>query len=111
MPFTLTDSAYAKLKWFVAIVMPAMIALYVGTAQIWDWSNVEAVAGTGALLTAFLGTVLGITSYNYNKSDNADGQIVVTEHENGISYALQLEKTPEELAKMKSVTFKVEPTT
>jgi hypothetical protein len=109
MPFTLSDSTYAKLKWLVAIVLPAFTAFYVGLAQIYNWGNAEAVAGTVALLTAFLGTLLGVTSYTYNKNDVADGQIVVTEKEDGMSYSLQLEKTPEELAQMRRVTFKVEP--
>lgn len=103
----LSDKWYGRLKWLVAIVLPAISALYFGLAQIYEWGNGEQVVGTLALLTTFLGTILGVTSRQYNKNNMGDGQIVVSSADDVTSMSLQLEKTPEELAAMKRVSFKV----
>lgn len=104
----LNDIWYSRLKWGVAIVLPALSSLYFGLANIYGWSNAEQVVGTLALLTTFLGTLLGVSTRNYNKTSVADGQIQVNTAEDGTpSLALQLEKTPEELAALRKVRFDV----
>ena len=104
----LSDVWYGRLKWFVSIVMPAIGSLYFGLAQSFAWANGEQVLGVIALTATFLGTVLGISSKNYNKTATGDGEIVVTHQEDGPpAFSLRLEKTPEELEGMKKISFDV----
>ena len=104
----LSDVWYTRMKWFVSIVLPAFGSLYFGLAQSFDWVNGEQVLGVIALGTTFLGTVLGISSKNYNKTSHGDGEIVVTPQEDGPpAFSLRLEKTPEELQEMKTISFDV----
>lgn len=105
-PFTLSDKAYAIVKWFVAVVMPAFSSLYFGLGNIYEWANVENVIGTSALITTFLGAVMGLSSKQYNKSVG-HGDIVVREEDGQMKQSLQLEKTPEELAELSKVIFQV----
>lgn len=107
-PFQLSERLYNQLKWFVTIVLPAFGTFYVTLGQTFaDLPNPEGVAAAVLAITTFLGALLGISTHNYNKNHVATGTIVVTEHENGYHQALQLEKTPEELAQLERVTFNV----
>ena len=106
----LGEKAYMRLKWLVTIVLPATSALYFGLAGVWDLPNAENVVGTIAVVTTFLGVILGISTTRYNNQNMGDGQIVVTppsEDGEDPGFALQLEKTPQELEMMSRVTFKV----
>lgn len=63
----LPDKVYDVLKWITLIVLPAIASLYFGLAQIWGFPYGEQVVGTIAVVCTFLGTILGISSANYNK--------------------------------------------
>lgn len=63
----LPDNVYDSFKWLVQIVLPACATLYFALAGIWGFPYGEQVVGTIAALTTFLGVVLGISTYNYNK--------------------------------------------
>lgn len=63
----MTNNLYDKLKWTVLIGLPAISALYFGLSQIWGLPYAEQVVGTIAVIAVFGGTVLGISSHNYNK--------------------------------------------
>lgn len=65
----LTNKQYDVLKWVVAIVMPAAgTFLGVVFTQI-NWDQSESFLIVWTALTAFMGTVLGVSSNNYGKSD------------------------------------------
>lgn len=68
----LTNKAYDTLKWIAQILLPALATLYFGIAQIWGLPYAEAVIGTISIVDAFLGTLLGISTYKYNKTTKPD---------------------------------------
>lgn len=66
----LSNKVYDVLKWIAIICLPAISALYFGLSQIWGLPFGEEVVGTIALISTFLGALLGISSANYNKELN-----------------------------------------
>ena len=107
--FMLSDKTYDFVKRLVQIILPAFSALYFGLAQIWGLPAAEEVVGTIALLTTFLGVVLGISTSTYKSSGAAyDGRVLVTIPEDGPKqFMLELNGDPEELENRESITFKV----
>lgn len=63
----LTNRTYDILKWIVMIALPALTTAYVGLAAIWNFPFAEEVAKTSAVVCALLGTLLGISTAEYNK--------------------------------------------
>lgn len=63
----LSNKLYDVLKFIAQIVLPALGGLYFGLAKLWGFPYGEEIVGTIALLDTFLGTLLGISTYNYNK--------------------------------------------
>lgn len=61
------NNTYDFLKWTTLIGIPAAAALYSGFAQLFAWPYAAEVTQAAALICAFLGTVLGISNYQYNK--------------------------------------------
>ena len=66
----MNNKVYDVLKFVAQIVLPALATLYFGLAQIWGLPYAEAIIGTISIVDAFLGTILGISTYNYNKIQN-----------------------------------------
>lgn len=64
----LPDKVYDILKWVVVLVLPAIGSLYFGLASIWGFPYGEEVVGTITVLETFLGTILGISTVQYNKN-------------------------------------------
>jgi hypothetical protein len=49
-----------------------------------------------------------MSTRNYNQQSHGDGQVVITHpEEDTMALSLRLEKAPEELAKMKTISFDV----
>lgn len=70
----MTDKMYDVLKWVAQILLPAVATLYFAIAQIWGLPYGEQIVGTITAIDAFLGALLGISTYQYNKrSDNDAG--------------------------------------
>lgn len=61
----LTNKQYDLAKRVVTIVAPAAITLITGLGALYKFDT-TAITGTIALLTTFAGTVLWISSKNYN---------------------------------------------
>ena len=70
--FILSDSVYTVLKWVTMIVLPALATAYVGLASIWQWPYADEVAKTTAVICALLGTLLSISTAQYNKQEPPD---------------------------------------
>ena len=70
--FLLSDSVYTVLKWVTMIVLPALATAYVGLASIWQWPYADEVAKTTAVICTLLGTLLGISTAQYNKQGPPD---------------------------------------
>ena len=65
--FELSDKAYNKLKYIVQIILPA-IATFIGILGLslgLPYTELIVTIFTAAI--ALLGSILGISSYNYNK--------------------------------------------
>ena len=63
----LSNKSYDVLKWIAQIGLPALTTLYVAIGGIWGLAYVKEVAGTLSAIDLFLGTILGISTINYNK--------------------------------------------
>jgi hypothetical protein len=68
----MTDRMYDVLKWVAQILLPAVATLYFAIAQIWGLPYGEEIVGTITAIDAFLGALLGISTYQYNKDRNND---------------------------------------
>lgn len=61
------DKIYDVLKWITMIVLPALTTAYVGLSAIWGWPYSTEVAKTSAVICVLLGSLLGISTAEYNK--------------------------------------------
>lgn len=66
----LSDKAYTVLKWLTLICIPAFTTAYVGLAAIWNFPYADQVAKTSAVVCVLLGSLLGISTAEYNRSKN-----------------------------------------
>lgn len=67
----LTDKMYNALKWIAQIVLPALGTLYAALAGIWGFPYGEQIVGTIVAIDLFLGSLLGISTSQYNKQNEA----------------------------------------
>lgn len=72
MKFRLSNSIYDLLKYVAQIVLPAIGTLYFALASIWGLPYGEQIVGTITAIDCFLGALLGVSTYQYNK--NKEGQ-------------------------------------
>lgn len=63
----LTNKAYDVLKWLTLICIPALTAAYVGLASVWGFPYAEEIAKTSAVVCTLLGSLIGISTAQYNK--------------------------------------------
>lgn len=82
---TISNKTYTILKWLVQLVLPALGTCYFALCGIWGFPYGEEVVGTIAAVTTFLGVILGITGYNYDKSGK------------GINGTLIIDKLPDDI--------------
>ena len=66
------NKVYDILKWVAMIVLPATATLYLGLSQTWGFPYGEEVSATITLIDTFLGTVLMISTSQYNKKVNVN---------------------------------------
>lgn len=105
-------AVYDKLKFIALILLPAFSTLYFTLGAIWSLPAVQEVIGTIASIDAFLGTLLGLTTMSYRRSDaRFDGNLEVSTNDmTGIkTFSLALNKDPEHLENSQEVLFKVTP--
>ena len=65
----LSNKVYDVLKWIALILLPATGTLYFALSGIWGLPYGEQIVGTITAIDTFLGAILGISSINYNKSN------------------------------------------
>lgn len=68
----LSNKAYDILKWIALYLLPALGTLYFALAGIWAFPYGEEVVGTITAIDTFLGVLLGISTAQYNKENNAE---------------------------------------
>lgn len=106
----LPSKVYDFMKWLIQVVIPAFGALYYGLAQIFQsFPNPEGVVAALALVCAFLGVVLGISSRQYFRSDQVfDGAVVMAPGENGdLEAHAGLVTPPEKIADKTHIVLRV----
>ena len=64
------NKTFDILKYVAQIVLPAVATLYFALSQIWGLPYGEQIVGTITAIDAFLGALLGISTYQYNKGLN-----------------------------------------
>ena len=75
----LPDTLYDLLKWITMIVIPASATAYVGLAAVWDWPYADEIAKTAAVVCTLLGSLLGISTAQYNKAAQVEGKHVTVD--------------------------------
>ena len=63
----MSNKVYNILKGVAMIVLPALATLCMGMANLWGFPFGEEISGTITLIATFLGTVLTISTNQYNK--------------------------------------------
>jgi len=64
----LSNKLYDALKFIAQIALPALGTLYFTLAPLWNLPYPEVIPKTILAVDAFLGTLLGISTYKYNKA-------------------------------------------
>lgn len=113
----LSDNTYNNMKFFVQIVLPALVVFYTTLSGIWNFPYVEQVAGTIGAVAVFLGVILRISSSNYSAIVQKDsertpvGSFVITESIEGKKMVtLEFDQDPEELLDKEHITFQLKKT-
>ena len=65
---TLQNKVYDVLKWLALIAIPALAVAYKALAAIWGWPFSEEISMTANILCTLIGTIIGISTVNYNPS-------------------------------------------
>lgn len=65
----LSNKVYDILKYISLIFLDACGVLYKGLSEVWDLPYGTEVMTTCTLLSIFIGTLIGISSYNYKKGE------------------------------------------
>ena len=63
------NKIYDILKWIALIFIPALGTLYFAISAIWGLPYGEQIVGTLTAVDTFLGALLGISTYQYNKEE------------------------------------------
>lgn len=67
----MSNKVYDVLKWIAMIFLPALGTLYFALAKIWGFPYPAEIVGTISAVDAFLGALLGISTAQYNKEQEA----------------------------------------
>lgn len=63
----LSNKVFDILKWLTLVGIPALTTAYVGLSAIWGWPYADQVAKTSAVICVLLGSLLGISTIQYNR--------------------------------------------
>lgn len=64
----LPNEVYDILKWVTMICIPALTTAYVGLSGVWGWPYATEIAKTSAVVCTLLGSILGISTAEYNRA-------------------------------------------
>lgn len=73
----LSNKIYDIGKWMVFIFFPALAILLSGLGELYNWGNTQTIVTTINLFTVFLGSILQLSSSQYQKQKG--GRIDETE--------------------------------
>ena len=66
----MNDKIYKVMKWIAMYFLPAIGTLYFALAGIWNLPYGEQIVGSITAVDTFLGVILGISTIQYNKTNN-----------------------------------------
>lgn len=69
----LSNKTYDAFKWAGLIFIPALSTAYSSLAGIWNLPFAEQIPATFTALSLFLGTLLGVSSAEYNRTQHLKG--------------------------------------
>ena len=72
----INDKLYNILKWVALIALPALGSLYFTLAGIWGLPYGEQVIGTISAVGTCLGVLLGVSTFQYNKTSSNNSKPV-----------------------------------
>lgn len=70
----LNNNTYDVLKWIAQILLPALGTLLFALSKVWGIPYATEIVGTITAVDAFLGAILGISTLQYNKTDDPGGE-------------------------------------
>lgn len=100
------DKTYAVLKNIAQIYLPGLGALYLALAGIWDLPEAQRVSLTILALDTALGTLLGISTAAYNRTEKFAGTFQVSQDDES-PHSFMIDKDLDDLVDQKQVSFKV----
>ena len=68
----LSNKAYDSLKYIALIALPALQVFWLTIGKIWDISYTVEIGATIGAVALLLGTLLGVSTSNYNKEQRGD---------------------------------------
>lgn len=66
----LNNKLFDVLKWLCVFFLPALATLVRVVFAIWNIPYGEQISATIVAINAFLGAIIGISAYNYNKKED-----------------------------------------
>ena len=72
MTMELSNKTYNRLKWFITIFLPAFMGLVAGFGALGFISNAEVIVAAIGLIGTFLGSLINVSSKNYNNSQEGN---------------------------------------
>lgn len=67
----MSNKIYNVLKWLALIALPALSTLVFALSNIWHF-DATPVIGSIAAVETFIGSLIGVSTYQYNKNKNED---------------------------------------
>lgn len=99
---------YNLLKTLNRLIFPGTGAIYYGLSKIYTMPNEGQVIGIFIVLSAISGVIIQFMSRKYEPRVIFQGEMVISETPEGKrTFSLELSRSPEDLAHMESITFKV----
>lgn len=62
----MNNKVFDFIRFIGEIVLPALGALYFGIAKIWGFPYGQEIVGTLAVITTFIGAIVGVSRKKYN---------------------------------------------
>lgn len=75
----ISNKAYDVLKWVALIALDAIGVCYKTLAAIWGWPFGDEVLNTCAAVSLFIGSLIGISTAQYNKRTADDNEACYTQ--------------------------------
>lgn len=80
----MSNQAFDVLRLIGELILPALATLYAALGAIWGWPYIEAIVGTIAAVTAFIGALVNGLRRVYNKKeDNNEEDLPESEQSDG----------------------------